>query len=446
MIFRPQRRTDHALHEAELSAHKTKLCMALLSGIMPNIYLTLGCSLVGILFVDMNSYFASVEQQLRPELRNQPVGIVATLTDHTCCIAASYEAKAVGIKTGTAVHEAKRLCRHIRIIEARPLLYVRIHHAIIAAVESCLHVDSVLSIDEMACRLLGAERLEENAMAIARQVKKKIKTDVGEYLRCSIGLAPNRFLAKVAADMQKPDGLTVIRPDDIPRKLYTLALDDFPGIGRQMLLRLHGAGISTVEQMYALSAKQLRTIWHSVLGENWWHWLRGTELNEPPPHRRTVGHSHVLPPQLRNDRDATAVMVRLIHKAAARLRHLRYWAQRLSIFVEHTDMGGWESHGALGTCQDTLTMLELFERLWSSRPTGRVIRVGVTLYQLVPDSSVTLPLFPEGANRVKLSQAMDSLNARFGANTVYFGAMHRVLDSAPTRIAFTQIPDLSSDF
>ncbi len=399
--------------------------------------------MVNVLFVDMNAYFASVEQQLRPELRHKPVGIVATMTDHTCCIAASYEAKAVGIKTGTAVWEAKRICRHIRIVEARPLLYVRIHHAIIAAVESCLHVDAVLSIDEMACRLLGTECLEENAIAIAHQVKNKIKSDVGEYLRCSIGLAPNRFLAKIAADMQKPDGLTVIRPDDIPRKLLPLALDDFPGIGHQMLVRMHKAGITNVEQMYALSEKQLCAIWHSIQGERWWHWLRGMELKEPPHHRRTVGHSHVLPPQLRNERDTKAVMVRLIHKAAARLRHLKYWAQRLSIFVEHTGIENWEAHGALGTCQDTVTMLEVLDRLWSTKPAGKAIRVGVTLYQLLPDTSATLPLFPEDANRVKLSKAMDMLNAKFGPNTVYFGETHNVLDSAPTRIAFTQIPAMT---
>ena len=401
--------------------------------------------MVNILFVDMNAYFASVEQQFRPELRHKPVGIVATMTDHTCCIAASYEAKALGIKTGTAVWEAKRICRHIHIVEARPLLYVQIHHKIIAAVEACLHVDSVLSIDEMACRLLGVERLEENAITLAHQVKNKIKTEVGEYLRCSIGLAPNRLLAKVAADMQKPDGLTIIRPEDIPRKLLPLALDDFPGIGKHMLARFHNADISTVEQMYALSEKQLRAIWHSVLGERWWHWLRGTELKEPTHHRRTVGHSHVLPPQLRNDRDTKAVMVRLIHKAAARLRHLRYWAKWLSIFVAHTGIDDWEAHSFLGTCQDTITMLELFDRLWSTKPPGKAIRVGVTLYQLTPDISVTLPLFPEDANRVKLSKAMDLLNARFGPNTVYFGETYHVLDSAPTRIAFTQIPDLTLD-
>ena len=202
------------------------------------------------LFVDMNAYFASVEQEVRPSLRGKPVGIVATLTDYTCCIAASYEAKKMGVKTGTGVIDAKRLCPEIRIIEARPELYVRYHHQIVAAVESCIHVDTVMSIDEMACRLMGSEREPENAMTIGYRIKAAIR-NVGETLRCSIGIAPNRVLAKVASDMQKPDGMTVITLADLPHKLYPLELEDLPGVGKRMHARLRLAGICTVEQLCA---------------------------------------------------------------------------------------------------------------------------------------------------------------------------------------------------
>ena len=125
----------------------------------------------------------------------------------------------MGVKTGTGVIDAKKLCPDIRIIEARPELYVRYHHQIVAAVESCIHVDNVMSIDEMACRLMGPEREPENAIAIGHKIKLSVK-NVGETLRCSIGIAPNRLLAKVASDMMKPDGLTVIKLEDLPHKLY----------------------------------------------------------------------------------------------------------------------------------------------------------------------------------------------------------------------------------
>jgi DNA polymerase-4 len=348
----------------------------------------------------------------------------------------------LGVKTGTGVLDAKRLCPEIRIVVARPELYVRFHHRIIAAVESCLHVDAVLSIDEMNCRLLGTERLVDNAIALGRKVKQRICADVGACLRCSVGIAPNRFLAKVASDMQKPDGLTVIQLQDLPHALYTLDLEDLPGIGGRMHAHLLQANVDTVEKLCALSEPQLAHIWHSVLGTHWYHNLRGHEVLQPPSSRKSIGHSHVLPPELRNHHAARAVLINLIHKAAFRLRHLGFWAGHLAVWVEHTG-GSWCAKGALGGCQDTQTIIEVFDRLWRTYPPKKPYVVGITLYRLVHDTAVTLPLFPEDRLRTRLAKAMDSINERYGKNTVYFGEIHQVRHSAPTRISFTQIPDFT---
>mgnify|MGYP001241766274 FL=1 len=132
------------------------------------------------LYLDMNAYFASVEQQERPELRGQPVGIVAVETDTTCCIAASYEAKSFGVKTGTIVRQARQICPGLRIVIARPDVYVQYHHDIVAAVERCLPVTGVHSIDEMACRLMGEEQQPHQAVNLARQIKQSIRHHVGE--------------------------------------------------------------------------------------------------------------------------------------------------------------------------------------------------------------------------------------------------------------------------
>ena len=153
---------------------------------------------VNWLFVDLNSYFASIEQELRPELRGQPIGIVPVANvETTVCIAASYQAKKYGVKTGTAVHDAKMLCPHILLVEARPRHYVEYHHRIIAAIERCIPVHTVMSCDEFACQLLGREREIQRATSIAYAIKQELRT-VGITLRCSIGLAPNRLLAKIA--------------------------------------------------------------------------------------------------------------------------------------------------------------------------------------------------------------------------------------------------------
>ena len=165
------------------------------------------------LFVDLNSYFASVEQEVRPELRGRPVAVVPMMADTTCCIAASYEAKAFGVKTGTIVADAKRMCPGIVLVEGRHELYVEYHHRIVEAVESCLPVTAVLSIDEMACRLMGRERPLLAALELGRKVKARIRERVGPMLRSSVGLATNRYLAKVASDMEKPDGLVALPLD-----------------------------------------------------------------------------------------------------------------------------------------------------------------------------------------------------------------------------------------
>src|ERR1700744_3556707 len=138
------------------------------------------------LFVDLNSYFASVEQELRPELRDRPVAVVPVLADTTCCIAASYEAKRFGVRTGTMVSEARQMCPGILLVEARHELYVEYHHKVVEAVESCVPVTSVMSIDEMACRLIGQEQPMLAALELGRQVKSAIRSKAGSTLRCSV--------------------------------------------------------------------------------------------------------------------------------------------------------------------------------------------------------------------------------------------------------------------
>lgn len=393
------------------------------------------------LFLDLNSYFASIEQELRPELRGKPVAVVPVMTNSTCCIAASYEAKSFGVKTGTLVGEAKKLCPEIRLIEARHQLYVEYHHAIVQAVESCLPVAVVMSIDEMACRLIGSEQKLDKATRLAKNIKQAIRDKVGKTLRCSIGLAPNRFLAKVASDMQKPDGLVVIRSSDLPQILYSLKLEDFPGVGPRMHKRLLLHGIQTVEQLCALPKAHVRKVWEGIVGERFWHWLRGDDLVEPPTQKGTVGHSHILPPELRTPDNAYAVAQKLVQKAAMRLRKMNYYAGGLQLWLRFVNERSWSAKTTMVECQDTLTMLEALHVLWQQKPAGKPLGVGATLFDLVPAHLHNLSLF-EDPKRAKLMQAMDAINVKFGTDKVYFGGMHHVKHAAPTRIAFTSIPDL----
>lgn len=402
-----------------------------------------------VLFFDMNCYFASVEQQLCPELRGRPVGIVPMLTEGTCCIAASVEAKARGVKTGTGVREARAICPEIELVRSRPEVYVRMHHRVVEAVETRIPVHVMRSVDEGVCRLGIGERDRASAEALALGVKAAIRERIGAYVRCSIGLAPNEMLAKTGTDMRKPDGLMTIEKDDLPGAICELGLTDLPGIGRRMGARLEGAGIRSVRELCARSEKELERVWGGVVGRRWWYWLRGEELRLPRERTRTIGHQHVLAPAMRTEEGARAVAFRLLHKAAARARHTGYAARTLWVGVRSQSAPGvqevtvWEQTAALGPgCVDTGSMARVLAGVWAERPPVRPIWVGVTLLGLVRRET-TLALFEQERADEALASAMDRINTRHGRNTLYYASMHAAREQRVGGIAFSSVPDLS---
>lgn len=395
------------------------------------------------LFLDLNAYFASVEQQENPQLRGKPMAVVPVLVDSTCCIAVSYEAKAFGIKTGTSVAEAKLRCPKITFTTGRHNLYVQYHHAIVEAVESCLHVDSVLSIDEMVGRLRGRECERENAIKLAHQVKAAITKRVGPCLRSSIGIAPNRFLAKVAGDMEKPDGLTILESHQLPQALFRLKLRDLYGIGRNMERRLRLRGISSVEQLCSLNDATMHSLWGGIGGDRYAASLRGEEVELPPIHHHSLGHSHVLEPEVRSHAGALRVAKKLTAKAALRLRKMDYFASGLSVAVRFSGNRFWDKKIKLDETQDTALFLKTLLAIWQGLPNEKPTWVGVTLAPLIASQQHIPSLFANHKSE-KLSHVIDAINNKYGKNTAYFANLHDVTEqTAPTRIPFTRVPNLS---
>jgi DNA polymerase-4 len=396
------------------------------------------------LYVDLNSYFASVEQQLRPALRDKPVGVLPVMAETTCCIAASIQAKRNKVRTGTSVREARKRCPGIIFVQARPSVYVEMHHRIVEAVESCYPVSAVLSIDEMALDLSGRHRQETQAVKLARDIKKAIYRAAGEVMHCSIGIAPNRFLAKTASNFKKPDGLEIIHPNELPQRLFHLELSDLNGIGPSMEQRLNRHGIETVEQLCSASKDALRHAWGSVEGERYYAKLRGEVLPPQPTHRSTVGHSHVLPPELRNDEAALAVLYRLLHKAATRLRHYGYYAGGLGLHIRYHDDTRFKLHTRFAPHGDTLKLNTVLSALWAQRPVGHnePAKIGVVLFDLAEEKCIARDLFDAEARHEGLNIAVDQINRRFGNNAIYYGGAHKGRGAAPMRIAFNHIPEL----
>ena len=411
------------------------------------------------LYLDLNSYFASVEQQLNPALRGKPIVVAPVDSDSTSAIAASYEAKAFGIRTGTKIHEARALCRNLIVVAPGHRNYVAYHHRIIAEVERHVPVAAVCSIDEVACRLLDNENSVAAATALAAAIKAGIRANVGECLTSSIGVASNRLLAKMAADMKKPDGLTILHPETLAAQLKTLELSDIPGVGRNMERRLAAAGIVTMERLLMLDAREARLVWGSVWGTRM-HWLlQGAEVAEVATTQRSIGHSHVLGPDKRSPDRARLVARRLTAKAATRLRRAGRTAGWMGLAVKAEVQRGesvpkWSAGLRVPHVADTVTLLHALDTLWGQMLADfaprRFLQVSITLAELGDAGAVQPELFGGGlapadaSRRLALSTAMDKVNARFGRDAVTLG--HDAAGAARShgpRIAFTRVPDLA---
>lgn len=416
------------------------------------------------LFLDLNSYFASVEQQENPALRGKPVAVVPMETDSTCAIAASYEAKAYGVKTGTKIADAKRMCPGLRCVLARHNKYVDYHHRIIDEVINHVPINKVWSVDELSSRLPERLRNVEAVTNVARRLKDGIHKNVGEAINCSIGVAPNGFLAKVATDMQKPDGLVILTHENMAERLFKLELMDLPGINVRMNERLRRGGIKTVEDLWNVSPKHARKVWGSVSGERFWYNLHGYEVPDLETKTSVIGHSRMLDPNLRPPEAARQVARRLTTKAATRLRRKEFYATRFYVSVRTADRYDpargystgrrWGAEARLSPAQDNFTFLKALDDLWQAmlydlRP-ERLLKVSVTLTGLCKREEITPDLFDTQSDAYNkllqknetLSQVIDTLNAKYGAETVQLGPSPQTQAGfVGTKIAFSRIPD-----
>jgi DNA polymerase-4 len=403
------------------------------------------------LFLDLNSYFASVEQQENTAIRGKPVIVVPVVSDSTCAIAASYEAKAYSITTGTKVGEAKRLCPGLICVPARHDVYVDYHHRILKAVDRHIQVTRICSIDEAACELVGPDRITANAVALAQSVKRGIADQVGPCLRASIGLAPSRLLAKIASDLQKPDGLTVLGADRLPGPLVGLDLVDLPGISWRMQRRLKASTVNTVKDFWSLSPRRARAVWGGITGEHFWYGLHGIDPPETPTRRGSISHSQVLAPDLRMPLSAFAIARRLLLKAASRLRRMEYRAGMLCLAIRLERGGRINMERGFAPTQDSFALLRALTALQAgvSRELGsrRVAKIGIVLMDLRPCGEEQPDLFgwpqatAENARRLHLSRAMDRLNTRFGRDTVLIGVAPAMPRYSGAKVAFNRIPD-----
>lgn len=376
------------------------------------------------LFIDFNAYFAAVEQHDDPALAGRPVIVAPLASEHTGAIAVSYEARPFGVKRGTTVREARALCPGIAVRPARHDRYVQVHKLLLAEIERYLPLAKVYSIDEAAYRLNRSEATPEAALPVARAVRRGIAENVGPALRASIGLAPTRLLAKLAAELEKPDGLTVLTADDLPGRLLDLPITDIPGVGPGMSARLARAGVTDFLSLWKLQPKQARALWNSVQGERFWYALHGFETDEPETKKSMIGHSRVLSRDHESPEQARVVARALLLKAASRLRHYGMHASTLSASVRLRPEGHWEGGARFAYSQNSYCFLKALDEIWARflaerrREPMRCGAVTVYLHGLAGEGSEKVrqgDLFaspsPAEERQAKLWRAIDAINA-----------------------------------
>ncbi len=390
------------------------------------------------LFLDMDSFFASCEQQAKPELRGRPVAVVPMLNcQNTCAIAASYEAKAFGVKTGTLVKDARAMCPDIVFIRAHSKLYIEMHHAFLEAIDKCIPVDGIMSVDEVACRLDRREKDPAIARDLAEKIKATMLQDIGPALTCSIGVATNKLLAKLASGMNKPNGITILEHSKMPQQILPLPPNAFSGIGPRMKDRLASADIYTMKDLWDADAAYLKRVWGGLIGVRFHALLHGADLPSPLTKRSSIGHQHVLAPDERSYAHALPVLRQLVTRAALRLRREEFFCCRLGLDIKwHRKLGDYGNAVSFSETQDTQELLRALVGLWENVPRLTPLRVGITLAGLVPAEKHQYSLF-EAQNNNPLLSTIDQINDKYGKGTINYGD---VTGPTTAKIAFQRVP------
>ncbi len=403
------------------------------------------------LFFDMNSYFASVIQAEEPALRGKPVGVVTTLSAGAACIAASIEAKRCGVGMGVRVKEARELCPDIIFRAAKHDVFVAYHHRIRAAVERVIPIHMAHSVDEFSCHLLGEQRDLNTALQLGRDLQNSILQRVSPALRCSVGVAPNKLLAKIAAELEKPAGLNWLNIEVLPDKIAHLSLRDLPGISKGIQARLDRAGIHNIPDLFAITPKQARLIWRSVEGERFLTQLHSGVVIYPQRERSSLGHGQMLVTANRSPEAARLVARRLLVKSASRLRREGYVARSLQVSFKSAVSGRDSHQGEIKATQDTFVLLEVFDRYWRALGVTNPLSVSVMLGGLQRVAQQSNDLFDTvdctdaagGKARLELCKLIDMLNQRFGQDTVMFGELPPYkVPYTGAKIAFARVPDV----
>jgi DNA polymerase-4 len=387
-----------------------------------------------IMLVDMNSFFASVEQQANPRLRGKPLGVSPSSHKNSCLIGTSKEAKAMGIKNGVPLYMARKICPEIIVVESEPEKYREVNRQINRIFSDYTNSLEAYSVDES---FLDLSESKLNPLLVGAEIKSRIKAEVGEWLTCSVGIAPNKFMAKLAADLKKPDGLSVVWRSNLPEIYKKLKFSDLWGVAHGWQKRLNSLGLVSpldlwnypVANLLAVFGKPGFYIWQRING------LEQDEISSREDRPKSFGHSWVLNFRTADKERLKIAIMRLAEKAARRMRREKFKAR--GIYLSVTDVTGAYFHVSKKLKRTIKTGQELYEEamnLWKNWEFHyEIMHIAIGFGSLLDDCH-QLDLF--GDKSPFLIKALDAINDRYGEFTIRSGLLTQTSDFAPDAIAF----------
>lgn len=376
-----------------------------------------------VMHIDLNSAFATAEQQARPLLRGKPIAIVNRRTPHTAIVTASYEAKAQGVKVGMKLRDALILCPGLIGIESDPPKYRYIYRRLLGIMNDYSAHVTMKSIDEgiIDFHESPSSITSRGLEAIGYEIKQRLKDEIGVWMRCNIGISTNRFLAKTAAGLHKPDGLDCITATNLHSVLATLELTDLTGIAKRNAHRLQSVGIMTPLEFLDASADVLhKVVFKSVVGEWWYERLRGWEVDDRATDVHRVGRQYVLE---RFDLSFEEIVQRLHHlceSVGSRMRKQGKAARGVYVYAKTLDHRYWHASSmSVLPFSSNQTIYEIARHLFRQAPAG-IKEIGVHCYELEANERQQISLFQEQIVREEwVTQTIDAINERFGERTIH---------------------------
>jgi DNA polymerase-4 len=402
-----------------------------------------------ILHVDLNSCFATLEQQSSPLQRGKPLVVAAYDSPGGCVVAPSIESKKLGIKTGMSVRDARILCPTVIVRTPHPTIYRDAHKRFKKIFMDYTPDVTPKSIDEAILdfsRVNNQVLFKKSLIDIGFEIKKRIRKEIGEWVSCNVGIGTNRFLAKTAAGLHKPDGLDIISFRNIESIYGKLELIDLCGINTRYQARLNANGIFTPLQLLQADCQRLKKqVFQSICGYYWYLRIRGWEIDAVDFKRKSYGQSYALGKKTDDPAYLCSLLMKLTEKMGRRLRKAQKTARGVHVACGYID-GGWWHKGK--TFNDEMyTTDELFKKallVFNSQTERKVVtKLDVSCFDLADADCIQESLFETSKERKRnVSSALDNINNKWGEWTIYSALMQGREKEVIDRVAFGGVKDL----